>query len=376
MSIDVEWPLLLVAFLVACGTDAPGEPADGGGDAVGADATSPDASAPDVSASDAGADAPSEAAATAIYWGAIEDGPDTYDFYYPDAGPWDNAPWGAATMNEFDSNAGKKISLLGWGQPPPWQQTTVYGGTFDLVRNRGAYTMLTIDPGTATLADVASGKYDASITTWANNVKSYGQPFFMRFAHEMNGSWYAWGQKPADFVAAWKHFHDVVAAAGATNITWVFNPNLDIGPYKIADYWPGDAYVDWMGLDGYNKGATTASFASLYGPSYAQLQALSQKPIMICEIASLEYAAGDKAAWIKDVLETELPSKFPQIRAFLWFNWRFYETDNNVTGYKPFPIESSPSSLAAFAAGIASPVYVAGGTFTLAAPMSKITPAN
>jgi hypothetical protein len=365
--------LLLLAFVAACGTST-SEPADGGSDASPVDATS-DASATDGSASDAGTDAPSEAS-SAILWGAIEDGPDTYDFYYPDAGPWQNAPWGNTgnTMDKFDSNAGKKISVLGWGQPPPWDQTTVYGGTFDIVRNRGAYTMLTIDLGSATLADVASGKYDASITTWAGNVKSYGHPFFMRFAHEMNGNWYAWGQKPTDFVAAWKHFHDVVSNAGATNVTWVFNPNLDIGPYKIADYWPGDAYVDWMGLDGYNKGATSATFASLYGPSYAALQALSQKPIMICEIGSLEYGAGEKGAWIKDVLESELPSKFPQIRAFLWFNWRFYETDNNVTGYKPFPIESSQSSLSAFSAGVALPVYVAGGTFTLAAPLSKIAP--
>ena len=367
--------LVLLAF-AACGTSS-SEPNDGGADASIADAANDVITTQDVAAGDAGADAPNEAAAK-IYWGAIEDGPDTYDFYYPDAGPWDNAPWGNTgnTMDKFDSNAGKKISVLGWGQPPPWQQTIVYGGTFDIVRNRGAYTMLTIDLGTATLAEVASGKYDASITTWATNVKAYGHPFFMRFAHEMNGSWYAWGQKPTDFIAAWKHFHDVVTNAGATNVTWVFNPNLDIGPYKISDYWPGDAYVDWMGLDGYNKGATSASFASLYGPSYSQLQALSTKPIMICEIGSLEYGTGEKGAWIKDVLETQLPTKFPQIRAFLWFNWRFYETDNNVTGFKPFPIESSASSLSAFAAGIASPTYVAGGTFSLAPPLSKIAPPN
>ena len=361
---------LLLLALIGCGGETPEGPADAAPD-VTTEAAAPDAATLDAGA-DVAEDAPSQA--RAILWGAIEDGPDTYDFYYPDAGPWTNAPWGNAgnTMDKFDSNAGKKISILGWGQPPPWQQTIVYGGTFDIVRNRGAYTLLTIDPGSATLADIASGKYDADITTWANNVKAYGQPFFMRFAHEMNGGWYAWGEKPTDFVAAWKHFHDVVTNAGATNVTWVFNPNLEIGPYKISDYWPGDAYVDWMGLDGYDKGATSESFASLYQPSYAELVALSQKPIMICEIGSLEYGAGEKGAWIKDLLETQLPANFPQIHAFVWFNWRFYETDNNVTAYQPFPIESSASSLSAFAAGVASPDYVAGGTFALPPKLSKI----
>jgi hypothetical protein len=89
---------------------------------------------------------------------------------------------------------------------------------------------------------------------------------------------------------------------------------------------------------GFRAIALAGGREDLYGPSYAQLQAISS---------------------------------FPQIRAVLWFNWRFYE-DNNVTAYQPFPIESSATALSAFASGVALPNYVAGGTFTLASPLSKI----
>jgi hypothetical protein len=314
------------------------------------------------------------AAPATIYWGALEEGPDTYDFYYGPAGFWQTAPWGNTgnTMDRFDSNAGKKVSVLHYGQPPPWDQTTFYTGTMDIVWNRGAVPLVTMSLGSSNLATVAGGSLDASIATWAGAVKTYGKPFWLRFAWEMNGDWYAWGQQPAAYIAAWRHFHDVVVQAGATNVTWLWCPNLDYGPNKLAAYYPGDAYVDWMGLDGYNKGPASTSFAALYQSSYAQLVAISSKPIVIAETSSLEYATGAKAAWITDLLGTQLPTAFPQIKAVVWFNWRFFETDNGVTQNQPFPIESSTSAQTAFHDGIANPYYRAGGTFAVPPPLSKV----
>src|SRR6185312_12914036 len=115
-------------------------------------------------------------------------------------------------------------------------------------------------------------------------------------------------------------------------------------------------------------------FASLYQSSYDQLVALSDKPIVISEFSSLEYAPGDKAAWITDALETQLPTAFPRIKAVVWFNWRIYETDDGVTANQPFPIESSTTSQQAFHDGIASGYYLAGGAFSAPAPLSKIAP--
>src|SRR6185312_8337395 len=102
-----------------------------------------------------------------IYWGALEDGDDTYDFYYGPAGYWQDAPWGNTnnTMDRFDSNAGKKVSVLHYGQPPPWDQTTFYPGTMDIIWNRGAIPLMSMSLGSKALADVSSGALDADITT-------------------------------------------------------------------------------------------------------------------------------------------------------------------------------------------------------------------
>ena len=64
----------------------------------------------------------------------------------------------------------------------------------------------------------------------------------------MNGSWFAWGsaQPASDYVAAWRRSHDVANAAGATNITWVWCPNIDPADAltPCERLYPGDANVD------------------------------------------------------------------------------------------------------------------------------------
>ena len=79
-------------------------------------------------------------------------------------------------------------------------------------------------------------------------------------------------------------------------------------------------------MDGYNFGTNPVSgdrwtsFASVFGPTYAALLRLApSKPIMIAEAGSSEYG-GSKAAWIKQALSVELPTAFPRVKAFVWFN--------------------------------------------------------
>jgi hypothetical protein len=84
------------------------------------------------------------------------------------------------------------------------------------------------------------------------------------------------------------------------------------------------------------------------GPTYRHLKALAPtKPVMIGETASTEIG-GSKAEWISAALSS-LPKQFPDIRALIWFDWS--------AGGHDWPIESSASAQAAFAAGIASPYF-------------------
>jgi beta-mannanase len=193
----------------------------------------------------------------------------------------------------------------------------------------------------------------------------------------MNGGWFSWGttssnqNTPADYVAAWRHIHDIFSAAGAANVTWVWCPNLEGNsstPYS--KLYPGDAYVDWTCLDGYNQGSSSTSFSNLYAKSYTDLTALAPtKPVMIGEIGSYEYGAGVKANWISDMLNV-LPTSFPQIKALVWFNWRIQESGT----WKNWEIESSASSQSAFSKGIGSPYYAAASSFSMPASDKPIKP--
>ena len=181
----------------------------------------------------------------------------------------------------------------------------------------------------------------------------------------MNGDWYPWsesanGNSAGQYVAAWRHVHDIFTEVGATNVTWVWSPNTTYpGSIALSGLYPGDAYVDWVGIDAYNWGANPdrdgwQSFAQVVTPTYDELAAIApSKPVMLPEVGSSELG-GSKAAWITDALAT-IPIAFPRIRAVVWFNW---DTDG-----MNWTIESSESARSAFAAGIASPVY-AGSEFS------------
>jgi beta-mannanase len=167
--------------------------------------------------------------------------------------------------------------------------------------------------------------------------------------------------------------HDIFDAVGATNVTWVWSPNVVFsGSVPLEQLYPGDAYVDWTAIDGYNQSLKSPwiSFSSLFSATYAKLlQIAPTKPIMIAETASSE-AGGSKAAWITDALSTQLPQNFPRVKALVWFNWRIYEGSL----WHDWPIESSVSAQAAFAAAIGAPYFAPGGGFGNLPLLTKIQP--
>jgi hypothetical protein len=308
-----------------------------------------------------------------IYWGAYMEGQDTYGSLY--GGSWTDAPWGGPTWDRFEANAGKRVSIVHYGQPAPWERA------FDpipatLVVRRGAVPAIGISTKRTPHRTIADGAYDASITAWARAARAWGRPFFLLWDVEMNGWWEPYsagvnGNTAADFVRAWRHVHDLVRAAGATNVTWVWCPNVDpwrrFTPYE--QLYPGDRYVDWTGLNGYNQDGTQ-SFRFLFEASYRRLLGLAPgKPIMISQTSSVD--AG-KAAWITDALGTQLPRSFPRIQALVWFNWRITEEGRA----RPWPIESSPDSQASFRRAIGAPYFAPGGSFRLRGlePVRPLTP--
>jgi hypothetical protein len=105
----------------------------------------------------------------------------------------------------------------------------------------------------------------------------------------MNGYWYSWGNthtSPSVFVAAWQHIVTVFRKQGARNVTWLWTVNIvDTLNNRIPGpkpWWPGNSYVNWVGIDGYYYSASW-TFASLFGPTIADVRELTNDPILISE---------------------------------------------------------------------------------------------
>jgi beta-mannanase len=264
----------------------------------------------------------------------------------------------AAELDEVSALAGENPSMVliykDFLQSPPLVE-------MNAVSARGAVPLVTWEPwawggGTEqsaySLDRIAAGDFDARITEWGNALAAWGQPVMLRFAHEMNGDWYPWaeavnGNQPGDYVQAWRHVHDVVASTGASNVQWVWSPNVPYwGSTDLAGLYPGAGYVDVVALDGYNWGTSTAwsswvSPEDLFAPGIAQLRSLApDKPILVAETASSE-AGGSKAAW-NTSLVAYLAAQ-PDVMGFVWFHLQ-KEAD--------WRINSSASSASALSAAL------------------------
>jgi mannan endo-1,4-beta-mannosidase len=151
-----------------------------------------------------------------------------------------------------------------------------------------AYTLVQLQPDGVTLASVAAGDSDAYLRAYAGDVVAFGHPVILSFGHEMNGTWYSWGYghaTPAAFVAAWRHVVRLFRAAGAANVTWLWTVNSVTGASSaLRQWWPGAAWVNWTGIDGYYFRAAD-TFGSVFGSTIAGIRAFSGAPLLIAETA-------------------------------------------------------------------------------------------
>jgi len=300
------------------------------------------------------------------------------------------APWDMTAVTRFEEGAHKKVSMIQFFQPfancnPACSFYKFPTSPMESIRQHGSIPVLSWSsqsiPSTKNepdfqLSDVISGRYDSYIREFATQAKAWNHPFFLRFNWEMNGNWFPWhegvnGNQPGESAKAWRHVHDIFSAVGVTNATWTWCPNVEYsGSTSLASLYPGDSYVDWTCLDGYNWGTNPnkpdrwKSFDTVYKATYQKIveTIAPGKPMMIGEVASSEYG-GSKAAWIKDML-AKLPASYPQIRALLWFD----KFDSNMD----WPVETSGSATTAFAEGIQSSAYLGNSFAGLSA--TKVLP--
>lgn len=312
-------------------------------------------------------------------------------YYYLGSGL--NAPGDNAAVQAWRSQVGRLPAVWsiyqGW---TGWNQFPVSSAR--RASQMGGRLMVTWEPWSGEVRDtswscraVAGGGYDAYIRQYARAVKSSGVPILIRLAHEMNGDWYPWGtayvsdgarnngNSPADYVAMWRRVVRIFRVEGATNASWVWAPNIvyqnqvnsiERQRADLEDLYPGDDWVDWIGLSVYNDGARRPwrSFAQLFDGSYRMVTALCDKPMMIAELGVTEQGAPNgqsKAQWIASTFLQDIPNRYPRVRLV-----NYFFRDKTDVGESNFRFDSSPAALSAFRSVVASPLY--GGNVNGAAP--------
>jgi hypothetical protein len=299
-----------------------------------------------------------------IYWGA-----QIGDQMTGEAAPWDMRP-----VHRFERIAGKGLSLIEFGSPfaecSGGHCTMTKFPTTPLrnVRNYGAIPIFSwnssggaaVNQPAFQLSDVIRGRYDDYIRGFARQAKQWGHPFFLRFDWEMNGFWFPWnegvnGNRPGQFVAAWRHVHDIFKSVRANNVSWVWCPNVEVNGNlrKLAPLYPGGRYVDWTCLDGFNWGRRAGSpgwlsFNQIYKSTYRRIARLApSKPMILAEMASTD-RGGSKANWIRNTYH-EIRTRYSKIHGVVW-----YDVNDRGTGW---PIETSHSVSGAFRRAIGNPAY-------------------
>lgn len=218
------------------------------------------------------------------------------------------------------------------------------------------------------LVRASRGDYDAYLNAWAARVKAFvsgpdgvvhtadDRRVYIRLAHEMNGNWYPWsagtgGNTPGHYAETWRRTRAIFTVNGldARTVQWIWAVNNeDVGTARAEDCYPGDELVDWIGIDGYNWGAsqswsTWRTPQDVFGAMVARMRALSSyKPLALTETASTSATTDGmnvsaKSNWITQFFNFALASN---ARMLIWFNeekeadWAVFGGTNGTETYR------------------------------------------
>jgi hypothetical protein len=255
------------------------------------------------------------------------------------------SPPGYQSVAEFAQTAGKPPNLVGyysgWAEP-------FHTSFAEQAHAHGAIPFVQIDPTQASVPAIARGVYDVYLRTYADSVRAYGHAVVIGFGHEMNTVRYSWGYghvQPQVFIAAWRHIVTLFRGEGADNVTWLWTINQDgSGTGPPVDWWPGSAYVTWVGIDGYYY-RPSDTFASVFGDTITRVRIFSDKPILLSETA-VGPAAGQFA---------KINNLFDGMRRYktlglVWFD--IAQSDGIL--HQNWRIEDSQAAKAAFRFGVST----------------------
>jgi hypothetical protein len=255
-----------------------------------------------------------------------------------------------ADLDSYEAAVGHRVAWVYFSHE--WSHGEAFPlATASWIRERGsvpfirlmmrtvAETGRTTDEQAYALTRIVAGTHDAALAAWGDAARAFGSPLIVEWGTEMNGSWFPWngshnggGARGVSlFRDAYRHVVDVVRSRGAAHVTWVFHVNGDDQPAaewnRFENYYPGDAWVDWVGLSAY--GALTPSdpcpsFVPYADEAVARLGALAPgKPIMVFEFGTTKGGRGcstTPSEWARAALAALAGGRWPSVRGFSWWN--------------------------------------------------------
>lgn len=216
------------------------------------------------------------------------------------------------------------------------------------------------------LLDIYRGNMDDQLRVWARAAADFGHPFLFRLNNEMNSDWTSYGgvvnlADPAIFTAVWQRVYRIFQEEGVDNCIWIFNPHDRQAPpsdwNNSLAYYPGNEYVQMIGVTGYNNGTYYTQWAEEwrefdviydqiweeYAPRFAAF------PWIITEFAS-SGIGGDKVAWINNMFEHI--GDYPNIRMAVWFSFADFDDANGGVPARTYWLDETTETLDAFRQGL------------------------
>ncbi|PVZ96287.1 hypothetical protein DDQ50_01205 [Amnibacterium flavum] len=279
-------------------------------------------------------------------------------------GGWDEPFRANAVTRAWEKG---RLPLLTWESRPINAPNSVI--------NEPDYTLPRIigDP-----ANGVPGAFDDYLRQYSRDIVSTGLPMAIRLDHEMNGVWYPWaettgsgapinGNSPGDYVKMWRHVHDIFEQEGAGEyVIWIWAPNIVNNlpathqPVEyLASLYPGDEYVDWVGLSGYLRPAykpdNDFTFSYSFDRSLNQLRTIAPgKPILLAEVGASE-TGGHKVGWVNSMFDALAKPENSDVIGMVWFNLAVSTYTEGELGTNDWRMDSRPDTLAAFKTGFARP---------------------
>ncbi|MFM8322759.1 MAG: glycoside hydrolase family 26 protein [Chloroflexota bacterium] len=247
--------------------------------------------------------------------------------------------------------------------------------------------------GRIPLGDITAGVCDEYIRRFAQALDARPERILLRFAHEMNINGVDWApatqgiQDAGAYVRMWRHVHDVFATQNVDNVEWVWSPNYWSNPPSAWNdrdqYYPGDAYVDWVAVDGYNYYTNLSSpwrtFDQIYDSSefryvLKDLACKYAKPQILAEFGTVNGGAAptNKSTWITEAYQS-MPD-FPFLRAVVYFN-DFASADPSRADFRVTAMDRPNSLVSALPATTAYKQALSSSSFNSVLPsLAEATP--